>query len=96
MDAAARVGDSDVVAGRGGLLRGGRGREGGGSDVVAGREGLIRGGGGRDALESRSFPVGPAMVRRWRESVMLPSRQIAVRRGLDRLQLLPNPRQAHQ
>ena len=32
MDAAARVGDRDVVAGRGDLIRGGRGREGGGDD----------------------------------------------------------------
>ncbi len=32
MDAAARVGGSDVVAGRGDLIRGGRGREGGGDD----------------------------------------------------------------
>ncbi len=32
MDAAARVGGSDVVAGRGDLIRRGRAREGGGDD----------------------------------------------------------------
>ena len=48
MDAAARVGDRDVVAGRGDLIRGGRGREGGGDDrrtaleFLSGFRGLAR------------------------------------------------------